>query len=311
MISPISVLVLLLPVALVFASATTGGSTYGYDPNHIPADKSAEPNEQEKLLSTTLGIQGIIYCRSGSKLTPLEANDEHGYERAPFSILSDASDDKGYFFATLSPDEVQQNWRLKECRAFLEVSPSETCNVPTDMNQGISGALLTRCEAFDIRGWYTEGSNSVLLRKILRSSECYTVCKIWQLCCSRSISSDVINEVSPERLWEDLRPTLSYLSPKELELVHNALKLAFEARDGQKRRSGEPFIILPVEVAYILGELELDWESVAVGLLHDTVEDTNVVTFERIEEEFSPIVRHIVEGETKVWVDVISFDSHA
>ncbi|KAK2649545.1 hypothetical protein Ddye_017034 [Dipteronia dyeriana] len=141
-ISPISVLVLLLTV-VVFASATTGESTYGYDPNHIPADKSAETKEQEKLLSTTLGIQGIIYCRSGSKLTPLEgavaritclANDEHGYERAPFSILSDASDDKGYFFATLSPDEVQQNWRLKECRAFLEVSPSETCNVPTGMN---------------------------------------------------------------------------------------------------------------------------------------------------------------------------------
>ncbi|TXG63376.1 hypothetical protein EZV62_010370 [Acer yangbiense] len=158
----------------------------------------------------------------------------------------------------------------------------------------------SRCEAFDIGGWYTEGSNSVLLRKVFRSSECYTVCKRWQLCCSRSISSDVINEVSPERLWEDLRPTLSYLSPKELELVHNALKLAFEAHDGQKRRSGEPFIIHPVEVARILGELELDWESIAAGLLHDTVEDTNVVTFERIEEEFGPIVRHIVEGETKV-----------
>ncbi|KAK2649542.1 hypothetical protein Ddye_017031 [Dipteronia dyeriana] len=157
----------------------------------------------------------------------------------------------------------------------------------------------SRCEAFDIGGWYTEGSNPVLLRKIFRSSECYTVCKRWQLCCSRSISSDVINEISPERLWEDLRPTLSYLSPKELELVHNALKLAFEAHDGQKRRSGEPFIIHPVEVARILGELELDWESIAAGLLHDTVEDTNV-TFERIEEEFGPIVRHIVEGETKV-----------
>lgn len=90
-------------------------------------------------------------------------------------------------------------------------------------------------------------------------------------------------------LWllQDLRPTVSYLSPKELELVHNALKvafylyepflpfwksvfwsayefinlvislaqLAFEAHDGQKRRSGEPFIIHPVEVARILGEL--------------------------------------------------------
>ncbi|KAL6125915.1 hypothetical protein ACLB2K_073966 [Fragaria x ananassa] len=47
-------------------------------------------------------------------------------------------------------------------------------------------------------------------------------------------------------------------------------------------------------------EEELDWESVASGLLHDTVEDTNVVTFERIEEEFGATVHHIVEGETKV-----------
>ncbi|XP_058114234.1 putative GTP diphosphokinase RSH1, chloroplastic isoform X1 [Magnolia sinica] len=78
------------------------------------------------------------------------------------------------------------------------------------------------------------------------------------------------------------------------------LQLAFEAHDGQKRRSGEPFIIHPVEVARILGELELDWESIAAGLLHDTVEDTDVVTFERIEKEFGATVRHIVEVETKV-----------
>lgn len=45
---------------------------------------------------------------------------------------------------------------------------------------------------------------------------------------------------------------------------------------------------------------ELDWESIAAGLLHDTVEDTNVVTFERIEKEFGVTVRLIVEGETKV-----------
>ena len=44
----------------------------------------------------------------------------------------------------------------------------------------------------------------------------------------------------------------------------------------------------------------MDWESIAAGLLHDTVEDTNVVTFERIEEEFGSTVRRIVEGETKV-----------
>ncbi|KAL5791870.1 hypothetical protein ACOSP7_000464 [Xanthoceras sorbifolium] len=142
-ISAIYVLVLLLSVVV---SASASG---GYGSDHIP--EKSEPKEQEKLLSTTLGIQGIIYCKSGSKLIPLEgavarvtclANDDHGFERAPFSILSDATDDKGYFFATLSPREVQENWRLKECRAFLEVSPSETCNVPTDMNQGINGALL-------------------------------------------------------------------------------------------------------------------------------------------------------------------------
>ncbi|CAN1292598.1 Putative GTP diphosphokinase RSH1, chloroplastic [Linum perenne] len=78
------------------------------------------------------------------------------------------------------------------------------------------------------------------------------------------------------------------------------VQLAFQAHDGQKRRSGEPFIIHPVEVAKILGELELDWESIAAGLLHDTVEDTDVVNFERIEKEFGTVVRHIVEGETKV-----------
>ncbi|XP_027188372.1 putative GTP diphosphokinase RSH1, chloroplastic isoform X2 [Cicer arietinum] len=122
----------------------------------------------------------------------------------------------------------------------------------------------------------------------------------WQLPCSSAFSSDTASEFSPESLWEDLKPVISYLPPKELELVHNAFMLSFKAHDGQKRRSGEPFIIHPVEVARILGELELDWESIAAGLLHDTVEDTNVVTFERIEEEFGATVRHIVEGETKV-----------
>ncbi|XP_047174687.1 putative GTP diphosphokinase RSH1, chloroplastic isoform X2 [Vigna umbellata] len=121
-----------------------------------------------------------------------------------------------------------------------------------------------------------------------------------QLCCSSAFPSNTATDFSPKSLWEDLKPAISYLSSKELELVHNAFMLAFKAHDGQKRRSGEPFIIHPVEVARILGELELDWESIAAGLLHDTVEDTNVVTFERIEEEFGATVRHIVEGETKV-----------
>ncbi|KNA12649.1 hypothetical protein SOVF_124130 isoform A [Spinacia oleracea] len=126
--------------------------------------------------------------------------------------------------------------------------------------------------------------------------------KRWKWDCMLSPSSDSIDKASAsaESLWEDLKPSISYLPPDELELVQKALKLAFDAHDGQKRRSGEPFIIHPVEVARILGELELDWESIAAGLLHDTVEDTNLVTFERIEKDFGSTVRHIVEGETKV-----------
>ncbi|AQL06792.1 putative GTP diphosphokinase RSH1, chloroplastic [Zea mays] len=121
--------------------------------------------------------------------------------------------------------------------------------------------------------------------------------RTWRAHCYSSSESF---SISPETFWEDLKPAVSYLQPEELTFVHDALKLAYEAHSGQKRRSGEPFIIHPVEVARILGEHELDCESIAAGLLHDTVEDTDVVTFERIENEFGPTVRRIVEGETKV-----------
>ncbi|XP_059625639.1 putative GTP diphosphokinase RSH1, chloroplastic [Cornus florida] len=175
------------------------------------------------------------------------------------------------------------------------------CSTPRNGRSGRRSRVRCRCEAVDVGGWYcTEASDFELPGRILKSSLLHVACKKWQLYCSSSFSSDSCYEASPEKLWEDLKPTISYLPPKELELVRIALSLAFEAHDGQKRRSGEPFIIHPVAVARILGELELDWESIAAGLLHDTVEDTNVVTFERIEKEFGATVRHIVEGETKV-----------
>lgn len=150
-----------------------------------------------------------------------------------------------------------------------------------------------RCGFLEMGDWYSEAGESAPSRH-------HGAGKRWQLWCFASSAPDYSNLISPETLWEDLKPGILYLPPEELELVHSALKLAFEAHDGQRRRSGEPFIIHPVEVARILGELELDWESIAAGLLHDTVEDTDVVTFERIEKEFGATVRRIVEGETKV-----------
>ncbi|KAL3360244.1 hypothetical protein AABB24_016643 [Solanum stoloniferum] len=149
-----------------------------------------------------------------------------------------------------------------------------------------------------------------ILRGVPSSMLLLSASSKWRLCCSLSFYSESYVEISPESLWEDLKPTISYLSCKELELVHKALNLAFEAHDGQKRRSGESFIIHPVAVAHILGQLELDWESVAAGLLHDTVEDTDVVTFERIEKEFGATVRRIVEGETKGLSSKSAFQRH-
>lgn len=160
--------------------------------------------------------------------------------------------------------------------------------------------ILCICQVHHWRRWSSnEASNFVTTPKIITSTVTHFTGSKWKLCYSPSSSSESY-EVSPDSLWEDLTRSISYLPSEELEWVRKALNLAFEAHDGQKRRSGEPFIIHPVAVAQILGELELDWESIAAGLLHDTVEDTNLVTFERIEEDFGTTVRRIVEGETKV-----------
>lgn len=71
-----------------------------------------------------------------------EAIDEFGFETRPFSFLSEATNAKGYFLATLFQEEVVRKTVLKECRAFLEASPLDNCSYPTDVNKGISGAVL-------------------------------------------------------------------------------------------------------------------------------------------------------------------------
>ena len=68
--------------------------------------------------------------------------------------------------------------------------------------------------------------------------------------------------------------------------VRDALEVAFDAHEGQRRKSGEPYITHPVAVAAILAEMELDHESLVAGLLHDTVEDTQAVTFESLEKRY-------------------------
>ncbi|KAK9817748.1 hypothetical protein WJX72_001567 [[Myrmecia] bisecta] len=107
------------------------------------------------------------------------------------------------------------------------------------------------------------------------------------------------DEITEAYLWSRLEPLLHYLAPEPKSKVQEALSLAYDSHAGQNRKSGEPFITHPVEVTRILAELQMDHESLIAGLLHDTVEDTDEVTFEEIGLWFGKNVRKIVEGETK------------
>ena len=81
--------------------------------------------------------------------------------------------------------------------------------------------------------------------------------------------------------------------------VSSAFDYAEAAHRGQKRFSGEPYIVHPLEVAKILAELELDQETIIAGLLHDTVEDTPA-TLAELEERFGSEVALLVDGVTKL-----------
>ena len=100
-------------------------------------------------------------------------------------------------------------------------------------------------------------------------------------------------------LPKSLKTKAQYLGSKALSRLEEAYKVAEKAHRGMKRKSGEPFIIHPVAVTEILAEMHLDSDALIAGLLHDTVEDTQV-TFEDIESQFGQNVRKIVEGETKI-----------
>ena len=105
---------------------------------------------------------------------------------------------------------------------------------------------------------------------------------------------------SPEVLYQDLITEIKKYHPSsDLSDIEKAYKVAYKAHEGQKRKSGEPYIIHPLCVAIILAELELDKESIIAGLLHDVVEDT-VMTSEDVGKEFGSEVALLVDGVTKL-----------
>lgn len=104
----------------------------------------------------------------------------------------------------------------------------------------------------------------------------------------------------PEVLFQKLISMVKKYHPSDdVHLIEKAYKIAYKAHEGQKRKSGEPYIIHPVCVCIILAELELDKETIVAGMLHDVVEDT-IMTSEEIAAEFSDEVALLVDGVTKL-----------
>ncbi len=101
------------------------------------------------------------------------------------------------------------------------------------------------------------------------------------------------------RIFEITDKVRSHDPRADIDLINRAYVYAAHAHANQKRNSGEPYIIHPLEVANILASLRLDDKSIVTGLLHDTVEDT-AVTLEDISARFGEEVARLVDGVTKI-----------
>ena len=100
-------------------------------------------------------------------------------------------------------------------------------------------------------------------------------------------------------IHKEIELIISYLNDQEKDKVRHALRLSEQAHSNQLRKSGDPFIIHPLEVAKILTSIKLDADSIVAGLLHDTVEDTNLSLLE-IKKNFGDQISELVQGLTKI-----------
>lgn len=99
---------------------------------------------------------------------------------------------------------------------------------------------------------------------------------------------------------DDIVSEVKHTQPgADVDLIRRAYDLAKEAHEGQKRASGEEYIIHPLNVAYILSDIHLDEAAISAALLHDVVEDTTF-TIEEMQEKFGDEVALLIDGVTKL-----------
>lgn len=102
----------------------------------------------------------------------------------------------------------------------------------------------------------------------------------------------------------------TYLNDEDCKAIEEAYLFAKGAHEGQFRKSGEPFIMHPVEVAIILSDLRMDSDTLRAAVLHDTVEDTEY-TLEDVRQKLGDTVAELVDGVTKINSLEIESLSHA
>lgn len=91
----------------------------------------------------------------------------------------------------------------------------------------------------------------------------------------------------------------TYNENADFELIKKAYTLAEDKHKGQKRNSGEDYIIHPLHVALILADMNMDTSTIIAGILHDVIEDTDV-TYDYVKEEFGEEIADLVDGVTKL-----------
>ncbi|CAN1299644.1 Protein SEED AND ROOT HAIR PROTECTIVE PROTEIN [Linum perenne] len=122
---------------------------YGPKPNYdLTKPKLNIPKLEDAFPSA---VEGTVVCRSGSSYVPIQGAmvritcwgvDEEGYEINTLSCQSGPTDAKGYFFEMLPSSNYNKNIS-GNCKAFMEQSPLENCSVPSDVNRGMTGSLLS------------------------------------------------------------------------------------------------------------------------------------------------------------------------
>lgn len=113
----------------------------------------------------------------------------------------------------------------------------------------------------------------------------------------------------PRFLVSDLCISLeSYLSAEQIQEVYRAYLFSAAAHEGQRRKSGEPYIYHPVAVARILGEMRMDHKCLMSAMLHDVIEDTHTAK-ETLAREFDDEIAELVDGVSKL--TLLDFKSHA